>query len=132
MNWGCLSFLILFPAGIFVWAAGEKRRRNAMPPDELKKLEDEEDYGEINPDIECIYCHSKNCVRTRSTTDFIGSPAHIMSEDNLKETRLYSLNPVRRLKWMTHNELGRTAELWKARCMKCGSFWDMLPPEKES
>ena len=56
MNWGCLSFLILFPIGILIWAAGEKRRRVALPPDELKKLEDEENYGPIDPKMECFLC----------------------------------------------------------------------------
>jgi len=47
-NWGCLSFLILFPAGIFIWAAGEMRRRASMPKEELEKLEAEEKYGHID------------------------------------------------------------------------------------
>jgi len=65
MNWGCLSFLILFPVGILIWARGEMRRRMSMPPEELAKLEADEDYGPIDPKLECIFCHSKNCVRTQ-------------------------------------------------------------------
>lgn len=99
-NWGCLSFFLLFlPAGILIWAAGERRRRAALPPDELKKLEDEEDYGLIDENLECIFCHSKNGVRTQTLGSLI---------DALDPSEL---NPDKKTRWRP----------LKARCMHCGS-----------
>ncbi len=82
-NWGGLRFfLLLFPAGIFIWAAGERRRRAAMPPGALNQLEAEENYGPIDKKLECMFCHSKNCVRTE-TKRFM-----------FKETKTKTLQPV--------------------------------------
>jgi len=119
MNWGCLSFIILFPAGIFIWAAGERRRRAAMPPEELKNLEDEERYGEINEPVECIYCHQKNCVRTIT---------------ELREGDLDNVTPYvhsRIAIGLAVKEALIGEEFVKAHCMNCGSHW-ILPPQKES
>lgn len=104
MNWGCLSFIILFPVGLIIWAKGEMRRRKAMPPAELEKLEAEEKHGEFESAIECIYCHSKNCIRIRHTY-FFQLPAHV-AEKNIE------------------------ARIMDAHCMKCGSHWDMFPPNE--
>ncbi|MFA6172325.1 MAG: hypothetical protein WC701_01445 [Kiritimatiellales bacterium] len=105
MNWGCLSFLILFPVGIVIWAAGERRRRAAMPTDALNKLEAEEDYGPIDEKLECIFCHSKNCVRSQAA-HFIQPPAHV-TEKNIE------------------------ARIRQAHCISCGSHWEMFPPEED-
>jgi hypothetical protein len=118
-NWGCLSFFLLFlPAGILIWAAGERRRRTALPPDELKKLEDEEDYGLIDENLECIFCHSKNCVRAK---------IEALYEDG---TDAHSPQGIALL--MTCTTRGGTPpkdEHIKAQCMNCGSYWNMFPPD---
>ena len=67
MKSGCILALFLLPITLVIWVEKERRRRAAMPPEERKALEDEEQFGEINPDIECIYCHNKNCVRSMRT-----------------------------------------------------------------
>ncbi len=119
MNWGCLSFIFLFPAGIFIWVAGERRRRAALPPAELKKLEDEENFGFINAELECIYCHQKGSIRTKT---------------ELREGDLNNVTPYIH----SHVAIGLAVkaaligeEFVKAHCMNCGSHW-ILPPQKES
>jgi hypothetical protein len=109
MNWGCLTFLILFPAGIFIWAAGEMRRRKALPPEELKELEADEKYGAIDPELECIFCHSKNCVRAQ-TIESLNDIFNAGEPSPDKKTRW---RPV------------------KTHCMDCGSHWEMFPPEEK-
>jgi hypothetical protein len=128
MNWGCLSFLILFPTGIFIWAAGERRRRAALPPDELKKLEDEEDYGPIDEKMECIFCHSKNCVRTRHTihlrsasfTEIIPPDHpinHMLGKDQMGNMTIQEAHSGQ-LNFLT------------AHCMNCTNDWEMFPPDQ--
>jgi|GEM_PF-4252558 len=112
MNWGCLSFLILFPAGIFIWAAGERRRRAALPKAALEKLEAEEKYGHIDDKLECIFCHSKNCVRMIPP-----------EQPPLVADLLPPLNPVTAT-------LPEIDEYCKAHCMNCGNDWEMLPPDQ--
>lgn len=120
MNWGCLSFIVLFPAGIFIWAAGERRRRAALPPEELKKLEAEEDYGPIDEKLECIFCHSKNCVRTRKETCYVegghdkNSPASILDLCTIAAARTRPLEEDR----------------IKAHCMNCGDDWERFSPDQ--
>jgi hypothetical protein len=119
MNWGCLSFLILFPAGVFIWAAGERRRRAAMPLKELQKLEAEEDYGPIDENLECIFCHSKNCVRTKNEASY---------EDGTDAN-----SPQGIVLLMTCTTRGGTPpkdEYIKAHCMHCGNHWEMFLPDQ--
>ena len=124
MSWGFLSFIILFPAGIFIWAAGEKRRRDAMPPEELKELEADEDYGPIDPKLECIFCHSKNCVRTQS----LGSLSDIMSEDRLEAAANYRFcGPFAGLPLAEKP----SSQTLKAHCMNCGNDWEFYLPEAD-
>ncbi|MCC7299911.1 MAG: hypothetical protein IT583_02400 [Verrucomicrobia bacterium] len=120
MNWGCLSFLILFPAGIFIWAAGERRRRAAMPPEELKELEAEEKYGHIDDKLECIFCHSKNCVRTKLEAVY---------EDGTDANSSEGI--VLLLTSSTRNGTPPKDEYIKARCMNCNSYWNMFPETQE-
>lgn len=116
MNWGCLSFIILFPVGIFIWARGEQRRRAALPTEELQKLEAEEDYGPIDENLECIFCHSRNCVR-----------AELSLEDKLYEDLKRS-----RQEW-ANLQFGYTSEknIFKAYCMKCRNNWEFYPAKEE-
>ena len=119
MNWGCLSFIILFPAGIFIWAAGERRRRAALPPEELKKLEDEENFGSINAELECIYCHQTNCVRTQIET--------------LYEDGTDANSPKGIVLLMTSSTRYGTPpkdEHIVAHCMNCGSHWNKFLEEQ--
>lgn len=119
MNSGCLSFIILFPAGIFIWVAGENRRRASLPPDELKKLQAEEDYGSINEKLECIFCHSKNCVRTRPNALLEdGADANSPKGIYILMTSSTRSGPPSKEKYVA------------AHCMKCGSYWDMFPPDQ--
>lgn len=129
MNWGCLSFIILFPVGLIIWAKGEMRRRKAMPPAELEKLEAREQYGPINKNVTCPFCHAKDCIRTRKTIESIGSPALMLSKDNLKPLDVLH-NPLEQLEWMARRELSRTAVFLNAHCMHCDNSWQMFPPEK--
>ena len=121
MNWGCLTFLILFPVGIFIWAVGEKRRRDAMPPEELEKLEADEDYGPIDPKLECIFCHSKKCVRTRKETCYVegchdkNSPAGFLDLCTIA---------VARSKPQEEDRI-------KVHCMNCGNDWEMFAPDEK-
>jgi hypothetical protein len=131
MNLGCLSFLILFPVGIFIWARGEVRRRNAMPPEELAKLEAEEAYGPLDEKLECIFCHSKNCVRTTKTVERIGSPGLVISKENVRPWDIGN-SPGKELEWMAQREFLRTAQFIKAHCMNCGNDWEMFPPEEKA
>lgn len=131
MNWGCLTFLILFPAGIFIWAAGEKRRRDALPKDELQKLEDDEDYGDIDPELECIFCHSKNCVRTQKTTYYDGDPRNILSPDNLPKNVWRAGDCPEAIPiFMAINEMSKHEHYIRAHCMNCGNSWEMFPPKE--
>jgi len=120
MNWGCLTFLILFPAGIFIWARGEQRRRAALPPEELKKLEAEEDYGPIDKKLECIFCHYKNCVRTKKEIRYIegghdkNSPAGFLDLCTIAVAR----------------SKPQEEDLIKLHCINCGNSWQMFPPEE--
>ena len=124
MSWGFLSFIILLPAGIFIWAAGEKRRRDAMPPEELEKLEADEDYGSIDEKLECIFCHSKNCVRTQS----LGSLSDVVSEDRLKAAGKFML-------WGTVALMNQSQSLsrqtLKAHCMNCKNDWEFYSAEEK-
>lgn len=130
MNMGCLSFLILFPAGIFIWARGEMRRRNAMPPEELAKLEADEDYGPIDEKLECIFCHSKNCVRTQKTTYYTGDPRNILSLDNVPKNLYFTgNNPSAIPAYMAAKEMSKHEHYIQAHCMNCGNDWEMFPPE---
>ncbi len=124
MNMGCLSFLILFPAGIFIWAAGEKQRRDALPPEELKKLEAEEDYGPLDEKLECIFCHSKNCVRAQNEDYYIGGP-----EKNSPAglTYLMTLAAVDR---HIAARMVKTEKRAFAHCMKCSNTWEMYLPDE--
>lgn len=115
MNWGCLSFLILFPAGIFIWAAGERRRRAALPPEELKKLEAEEEYGPIDPKLECVFCKHRNCVR-------VVSPEQPPLIADLLPLALNPDNP----------QLPEIEQYCKAHCMNCGNEWEMFPPKEKA
>lgn len=119
MNWGCLSFLILFPVGILIWARGEHRRRMSMPPEELEKLEAEEDYGPIDENLECIFCHSKNCVRTQLKALYAdGTDAN---------------SPQGLAVLLTCSTRGGTPpkdEHITAHCMNCGAYWNMFPPDQ--
>ena len=115
MNWGCLSFLILFPAGIFIWVRGEMRRRNALPPEELKKLEAEEDYGPIDEKLECIFCHSKNCVRTRI-------PLKEICYENMGRSKQ---------EWIDRQTVPEKKTV-KAYCMNCNNSWEMFLPEEKA
>ena len=120
MSWGFLSFIILLLAGIFIWAAGEKRRRDTMPPEELKELEADEDYGSIDEKLECIFCHSKNCVRTKL--------------EALYEDGTDANSPEGIALLLTSSTRGGTPpkdELIKAHCMNCGSYWNMFPEKQE-
>jgi hypothetical protein len=130
MNWGCLSFLILFPAGILIWARGEMRRRMAMPPEELAKLEADEDYGPIDEKLECIFCHSKNCVRTQSNTR---SLKETFSNDNLIKAHSWRSEPLVALfAPKEYDDPLQIKEISKAHCMKCGNDWEFYPPEEKT
>ncbi len=133
MNWGCLSFLILFPAGIFIWAAGERRRRAALPPEELKNLEADEDFGSIAAKLECIFCHSKNCVRTRNKTYYTGDPRNILSPENFpKNYWRVTDHPAAIPVAMTIREMSKHEDYIHAHCMNCGNDWEMFPPKEKN
>ncbi|MBM4152658.1 MAG: hypothetical protein FJ220_03935 [Kiritimatiellaceae bacterium] len=121
MNWGCLSCLILFPVGFFIWVKNEVQRRNALPPNELKELEDEERYGKIDDDLECIFCHSKQCVRAEKKIYYRGGP----DKNSLDGLLFYSANQKK------YSEIREDVFL-AAHCTKCGNTWEMHPPEDES
>ena len=128
MNWGCLSFLILFPAGIFIWAAGEMRRRKAMPPEKLNNLEAEEDFGPINEKLECIFCHSKNSVRVRrSLEELMSGGASIRSNHWESDPIVALLNPK---EYIDPLELQKIKTM-KAHCMNCGNDWEMFKPDEK-
>jgi len=92
-----------------------------MTPEQRKALEDEEQFGEIDEAIECIYCHKKNCVRTR--TDF----EHAIYESlSTGATMSPSSTAI-----LTARSMENKRDLFKARCMKCGSYWDMFDPHAE-
>lgn len=129
MNMGCLSFLVLFPVGIFIWARGEMRRRNAMPSEELANLEADEDYGPIDEKLECIFCHSKNCVRTQSITR---SLEEAFSNDNLIKARSWRRDPlVAIFAPKEYEDPLQIKEISKAHCMKCENNWEFYPPEEK-
>ena len=115
MNWGCLSFIILFPVGIFIWAAGERQRRAALPLEELKKLEAEEDFGPIDEKLKCIFCHSKNCVREK-----------ISLEDLVYENSHRSYQEWANLKTVPQKEI------FNAHCMNCGNSWQRFALEEKT
>ncbi|MCU0856934.1 MAG: hypothetical protein MUC65_00830 [Pontiellaceae bacterium] len=98
-----------------------------MPPEELKNLEDEEKFGPINEKLNCIFCHSKNCVRTSLFTYSIEG---LFSEDNLLKRNDWRnsligafFNPKEYVDPL------QTKETLKAHCMKCGSHWELFAPE---
>ena len=132
MNWGCLSFLILFPAGIFIWAAGERRRRAALPPEELKNLEADEDFGSIDEKLECIFCHFTKCVRVRPLT---GSLEELVSCETSARFEEWRHKPLVALlapeEYLDPIEL-RKIKTVKAHCMNCGNSWEMFPPEEKA
>ena len=108
------------------------RRRAALSPEKRKELEETERHGELNPTIECIYCHNKNCVRTTSFSDHIGSPAYIFSEKNIRNNKAkLILFQETAAKHMIHDELTKTADFLNAHCMNCGSHWDMFDPSEK-
>ncbi len=119
MNLGCLSFLILFPVGILIWARGEMRRRMSMPPEELAKLEAEEEYGLIDEKLECIFCHSKNCVRTQ---------IEALYEDGTDAHSPQGLATL--ITCTTRGGPPPKDEHIKAHCMRCDSHWNMFPPDQ--
>lgn len=113
MNWGCLSFLILFPAGIFIWAKGEMRRRSALPPEELKNLEADEDFGSIDPKLECVFCKHRNCVRV-----IIPEQPPLIAD--LLPLALTPKNP-----WLPEIE-----KYCKVHCMNCGNDGEIFPADE--
>ncbi len=130
MTWGCLSFLILFPVGIFIWAAGEKHRRAALPPEELKTLEAEENYGPLDEKLECIFCHSKNGVRARSLN---GSLEELMSGEDFIRSKHWKSEPIVALlnpkEYIDPLELQKIQTV-KAHCMNCGNDWELFAPDQ--
>jgi hypothetical protein len=123
--------LILFPVGILIWARGEMRRRMSMPPEELAKLEADEDYGPIDEKLECIFCHAGNCVRTQKITYYTGDPRNILSQENFpRSTWRTGINPAAIPVMMTATEMSKHEHYIQAHCMKCGNTWEMFLPEE--
>jgi len=119
MKPGCLFALILLPITILIWAKNERRRRAAMPPEQRKALKDEEQFGEINPAIECIYCHETGCVRMK---------VEILYEDG---TDIHTPEGIALLLTSTTRYGSpQTDEHILAHCMNCGSHWNKFIEEK--
>jgi len=116
MKTGCLLALLLLPITIVIWAKKERARRAALPPDELKELEDEERYGKIDDSVECIYCHKMGCVRTE-----------VSMADKLVEDLRRS-----RQEWINVKNGAPEHTTLKVRCMNCGSYWDMFDPSEKT
>ncbi len=116
MKNGCLLALFLLPIIILIWSKKERARRAALPPEELKELEDEERYGKINESVECIYCHKKGCVRTEVS----------MADKWVEDIRRS------RQEWIDVKNGAPEHTILKVRCMNCESHWDMLPPEERA
>ena len=122
MKLGCLLSLLLLPITLIIWVEKERRRRTAMSPEELKALEDEEKYGTIDPDIECIYCHKKNCVRTSLS---MKDAAYL---DMVRSHQLYLYGSLSLFSAHPDNR----GDIYHARCMKCESYWDLFDPHEDS
>ena len=130
MKTGCLLSLLLLPIALLVWVRKEQKKRMSMPPEELADLEAEEAFGKIDDSLECIFCHSKGCVRARRKIRHSGDAAHIVSQDNLNHTKLFTFSPVTRARIMAQREISRTEEVLQTHCMNCTNTWEMFPPEE--
>ncbi len=92
-----------------------------MTPEQRKTLEDEEQFGEIDKTIECIYCHEKNCVRSsRCIQD-------VISKNIKRNNRLFLYGTLA----VMATETDSKGDIYNARCMTCGSYWDMFNPHAE-
>lgn len=103
-----------------------------MPPEELKELEADEDYGSIDSKLECIFCHSQNCVRTQKTTYYTGDPRNILSPENLpKNVWRAGDSPEVIPIFMAAKEMSRHEHYIQAHCMNCNNGWEMFAPDEK-
>jgi len=128
MKTGCLLALLLLPITILIWAKKELRRRDAMPPEKRKELEDKEAYGPIDPKLSCTFCHAEKCVRVKKITRATGEASQIFCEKNLRDSR-WHLFPENRIGHMVRNELYHRTDFILAQCMECDAHWELYDPE---
>jgi len=96
-----------------------------LPPDELAKLEAEEKYGPINPEIRCIFCKTTGPVRYKQEEHYVGGGPAKNSPEGLGYLATIGIE--------RHTAAIRAQCETRAfaHCMKCGNDWEMFPPAED-
>lgn len=126
MKFGCFLTLILFPIFLVIWTEKNRRRRAAIPPDQLKEMDDETDYGSFDPELKCIYCKTKGKVRRKQEEYYVNNGPAKNSTEGIKY--LFSLIAAGRY---GARAAVRCEERCFAHCMNCGNHWEILVPGGE-
>ncbi|QHI68168.1 hypothetical protein [Tichowtungia aerotolerans] len=127
MKFGCFLALLLLPITLVIQTERNRRRRAAIPPDQLKEMDEEVKYGPYAPNLKCIYCKTKGKVRRKREDYYVNNGPAKNSTEGVKY--LFSLMGAGR-----YGAAGATKceERCFAHCMNCGNHWEMLVKDQET
>lgn len=127
MKFGCFLALLLLPVTMVIWTEKNRKRRAAIPPDQLKEMDDEVNYGPFDPNLQCIYCKNKGKVRRKQEEYYINNGPAKNSTEGIKY--LFALMAAGRYGART---AVRCEERCFAHCMNCENHWEILIKDQES